>query len=144
MLDDDPVVAEMLAWLGSRQSDGPAVERAAMKTLELAPGRHESLEMLLQALYARRAWAECEAVCRQLLALDEGKPSYHASLADLLFKQGRLAEGIEAAERSLVLDPTQRGVRQRLVEACLENGNAEQAQGHQSILDRLPQPPRPR
>jgi len=144
MLPDDPELFEMLAWLGSRQNDGPAVERAAKQTLELAPDRHESLELLMQALYARRAWSESEAVCRQMLALDEGKPSYHASLADLLFKQGRLAEGIEAAERSLVLDPTQRGVRQRLVEACLQNGDAARAKEHQAIVDQLPQPPRPK
>lgn len=144
MLSDDPEVFEMLAWLASRQSDGPAVERNATKTLELAPGRHEALELLSQAFYARRAWSECEAVCRQLLALDEGNPSYHATLADLLFKQERLTDGIEAAERSLALDPTQRGVRQRLVEAYLQNGNTLRAQAHQAIVDRLPPPPRPR
>ena len=138
-LADDPEVSEMLAWLASHQNDGPGVEQAAKRTLDLAPHRYEAQELLLQSLFVRRAWSEGETLCRQLLDQDSGKAMYHAMLADSLFRQQRIDEGIAAAEKSLTCDPAQVGVRRRLVEAYLQTGNRARSGEHQAILDRLPQ-----
>ena len=141
-LADDPEVSAMLAWFAGQQKDSAALEKAARRTLELTPHRHEAQEQLLQALFGRQAWAEGETLCRQLIAQDSSRAMYHAMLADALSKQGRVQEGINAAEKSLTCDPTQRGVRQRLVEVYRQSGDPQRANEHEVVLTRLP-PRRP-
>lgn len=114
------------------------MERAARRTLDLDPNRYEAQELLVQSLFARGAWSEGESICRQLLERDSGKAMYHAMLADSLFRQKCIEEGIAAAEKSLTCDPTQLGVRHRLVEAYNQLGKPELSAKHQTILDRLP------
>ena len=138
MLTDDPEVPAMLAWLAGQQKDNVAMEKAARRTLELNPHRYEAQEQLLQALLGRLAWSEGETLCRQLITQDANRAMYHAMLADVLFKQGHVRDGIAAAEKSLTCDPTQRGVRQRLIEEYQQSGDLPRANEHQAILTRLP------
>ena len=138
-LADDPEVSAMLAWLAAYQKDSAALEKAARRTLELNPHRYEAQEQLLRTLLERQAWAEGEALCRQLIAQDSNRAMYHAMLADALFKQGHVTEGISAAEKALTCDPTQRGVRQRLIEMYRQSGDFQKANEHQAVLSQLPQ-----
>ena len=142
MLADDPEVSAMLAWLAGQQQDNAPLEKAARRTLELNPGRYEAQEQLLQALLGRQAWSEGETLCRELIAQDSSRAMYHALLADMLSKQGHVRDAIAAAEKSLACDPTQRGVRQRLIEMYRQSGDLLRANKHQSVLTRLP-PRRP-
>ena len=138
MLADDPEVSAMLAWLAGQQKDSAAMEKTARRTLELNPHRYEAQEQLLQTLLGRQAWSEGETVCRQLIARDSSRAMYHAMLADVLFKQGHVRDGIDAAEKSLTCDPTQRSVRQRLIEMYRQSGELQRANEHQDVLTRLP------
>ena len=138
MLADDPEIPAMLAWLAGQQKDSVAMEKAARRTLELNPHRYEAQEQLLQSLLGRQAWSEGETLCRQLIARDPSRAMYHALLADVLFKQGHVRDGIDAAEKSLVCDPTQRGVRQRLIEMYRQSGDPQRSNEHQAVLTRLP------
>lgn len=142
MLADDPEVPTMFAWLAGQQKDSAAMEKAARRTLELNPHRYEAQEQLLRTLIGRSAWSEGETLCRQLIAQDSNRAMYHAMLADVLFKQGHIRDGIDAAEKSLTFDPTQRGVRQRLIEMYRQSGELQRANEHQAVLTRLP-PRRP-
>ena len=138
MLADDPEVSAMLAWLAGYQKDSAAMEKAARRTLELNPHRYEAQEQLLQALLGRQAWSEGETLCLQLISQDSSRAMYHAMLADVLSKQGHVRDGIAAAEKSLTCDPTQRGVRQRLIEMYKQSGDLQRANEHQAVLSRLP------
>ncbi|MEK6257520.1 MAG: hypothetical protein AABP62_02780 [Planctomycetota bacterium] len=134
----DPEVSAMLAWLAGYQQDSTGMEQAARRTLELTPHRFEAQEQLLQSLFGRQAWTEGETLCRQLIAQDSNRASYHAMLADVLFRQGKVDEGIKAAEQALTCDPTRSGVRRRLIEMYSKSGDLRRANEHQAVLSRLP------
>ena len=141
-LADDPEIPAMLAWLADYQRNSAGMEQAARRTLELNPHRYEAQELLLRALIGRQAWSEGETLCRQLIAQDSSLAMYHEMLANVLFRQGHVQEGISAAEKALTCDPTQRGARQRLIEMYKQSGDLQRAEEHQAVLSRLP-PRRP-
>ena len=137
-LADDPEISAMLAWLADYQNNSARMEQAARRTLELDPHRYEAQELLLRVLIGKQAWSEGEALCRQLIAQDPSLAMYHEMLANVLFRQGHIQEGIIAAEKALTCDPTQRGIRQRLIEMYKQSGDLRRAAEHQAVLSRLP------
>jgi tetratricopeptide (TPR) repeat protein len=87
--------------------------------------------------YQSGRYAEGLEFANRALAINPTLDKIHAHQADMLRLTGRLPEGIQAAEKSLQLNPRLLSVREWLIRAYRDQGQAELADQQKSILDRM-------
>jgi hypothetical protein len=134
---DDTRVMNSLTELALRRNNLAAAESYARRTLEFEPENEAALVALTFVCYQSGRYAEGLEFSQRALAVNTTLEAVHAQRADMLRLEGRLAEGIVAAERSIQLNPRLAPVRQWLVRAYRDAGQADKSDEQAAILERM-------
>jgi hypothetical protein len=139
-LDRVPDDGLVLAAVGSMGAENQLIERAreCFEPARHFPASEEAATAgLLDICYLASEQESALTYADRLLEIDPGDARVHALRADILWRMGRLAEGIEAARKSLEFNPTLVAVRQWLVKALRDTGRDEERQVEEQILRRM-------
>jgi predicted TPR repeat methyltransferase len=109
-----------------RMNQSEEAESAFRRSIELAdnPEAQANLSSLLRR---RRLWSESEAACRRAIELDPDFGDAWHNLSLTLLRQDRVLEGIQAANKALVLLPPHKRRRDSYARALVLAGQVEQA-----------------
>ncbi|WP_157898983.1 class I SAM-dependent methyltransferase [Luteitalea pratensis] len=101
---------------------------ASARALTLSPRNASVVSFHGQLLAESEDLAQAEVLLRRAIDLDDQQPAYHGRLSRLLARQGRVAEAITHAQRSMSLAPGDQARRSELrdLEARLETGREQQ------------------
>jgi hypothetical protein len=96
-----------------------------------------ALEALIQMSQRVGAWDKTIEFTGRLIQLNPYHPAAYAHLADALFREQRLKEAIDAAQKGVEHDPLSLVSYQVLIDANRLQGNEEKAKEWRSLLDRI-------
>jgi tetratricopeptide (TPR) repeat protein len=119
-------LGELLETAGYDQEAAECFRRASAAALDTSAGRLD----LARALMLENSFTEAEAQLRDAVALEPQCDRLVKYLGDVLVRQGRFAEGIEAFERALALNPRQVAAHFSVVDSkkCSESDRPRLAQ----------------
>lgn len=118
-------------------------ERAdeAMKTWMFALSKDPNNEIVLQSLgmffHERGDFPQAEQALSQFLTLNPYSPRVFGRFSHVLAEQEKWPPAVEAAERSVQLDPSMPQLREWLAQAYELSGQAEKAKAQKEMVDRI-------
>jgi tetratricopeptide (TPR) repeat protein len=140
VLEQSPDDGPVLAALGTLSSEY-RLDRESREYLERArqiPDAEETALLGLLALYHRAGEGAKALECAdRLLQIDPGMPRGHALRAEILFRDGRITEAIDAANQALNRNPAHVATRQLLADAYRAAGHVDEQREQERILQRI-------
>ena len=109
-----------------RVNQSEEAESAFRRSIELEDNP-EAQANLSSVLRRRRLWSESEVACRRAIELDPDFGDAWHNLSLTLLRQDRVLEGIQAANKALVLLPPHKRRRDSYARALVLAGEVEQA-----------------
>ena len=134
---DDTRVMNALTEVALKRSDLAAAETYARQALAVDPQNEAALVALTLVSYQTGRYAEGLEFSDRALAINPTLDKIYAHRADMFRLSQRLPEGIVAAELSLQLNPRLIPVREWLVHAYRDDGQAAKSEQHAAILRRM-------
>jgi tetratricopeptide (TPR) repeat protein len=101
----DVQAAFLCATVAVRERDFPPAERLLAAIRDLYPEPAEVEYQLALARYGAARYADAEQILRQLIEKDGEKGQYFNLLGWCLAKEGKIAESVNAFDRSIDIDP---------------------------------------
>lgn len=96
-----------------------------------------ALEALIQMSQRVGAWDRTVEFSESLIRVNPSHPAAYTHLADALFREKRLSESIQAAEREVQIDPLSLVAYQVLIDAHRLQGDLEQSATWVAIRERI-------
>lgn len=108
------------------------------ETARNVPAAEESaVSGLLTIYYLGSRWPEALKCADRMIQINPEEARFHSLRADILGNLNRLDEGIVAARKSLVLDPTVMPVREWLVANLQKSGRKDEYEEELQLLNRM-------
>jgi tetratricopeptide (TPR) repeat protein len=134
---DDTRVMNALTEVALKRDDLAAADTYARQALTVDPQNEAALVALTLVCYQTGRFAEGLEFSDRALAINPMLDNLYAQRADMFRLSQRLTEGIAAAEQSLQLNPRLIPVREWLVHAYRDQGQAAKSDEQMAILRRM-------
>jgi hypothetical protein len=134
---DDTRVMNALTELALKRGDLGTAEIYARRALEVEPQNEAALVAMTLVCYQTGRYVEGLELSDRALAINPTLDTLHAQRADMLRLSKRLPEGIEAAVKALQINPRLIPVREWLVHAYRDQGQAAKSAEQMAILRRM-------
>ncbi|MCU0714148.1 MAG: tetratricopeptide repeat protein [Pirellula sp.] len=134
---DDGMTLLSFGLAAMSQNEAKTAIDAWTKAADYEESKEFALEALIQMSQRVAAWDKTVEFSERLIRMNPSHPSAYTHLADALFREKRLSESIQAAERGVQLDPLSLVAYQVLIDAHRLQGDLEQSATWVAIRERI-------